>query len=149
MQARLRTEAKCLRVIDGDTILCRLICPCCKIESEQRVRLARIDAPELRGPQQHLARCSRDRLRELVQGKKITVSVTRSWPDKYGRVLAEVSIDDINVSNWMQQRGLAKWYTPEPGPGPGLVTLDCVTPDEFQQIITIQDRTTDGAAILR
>lgn len=110
MQARLRTTARLLRVIDGDTLLVRLICPCCRIESEQRVRLARIDAPELNGRNVGAAIAARDCLVAATVGGELEVCVTRAWPDRYGRVLAEVVCRSQNLSDWMIQQGHAKIY---------------------------------------
>lgn len=115
MQARLRTDGKCLRVIDGDTLLCRIICPCCRVESEQRVRLSRIDAPELKGSDRAKGLLSKKRLAETVEGMAIKVSVTRAWPDRYGRVLAEVEVAGINLSDMMLAHGLAvEWRAAPP-----------------------------------
>jgi len=110
MKARMLSEAKCLRVIDGDTILVDMRCPCCQVWSQQRVRLARIDAPELNGPRRHEAETARAWLRDQIHGKPIQLGVSRAWPDRYGRVLAEVMIDGRNMSNELIQAGLARPY---------------------------------------
>jgi endonuclease YncB( thermonuclease family) len=101
MQSREPTTARILRVIDGDTVLTRFVCPHCRTETEQRIRLARIDAPELRGPDHAAAIRSRDHLAQLIEGRVVTVSVCHRHPDRYGRVIAELTIGDINVSNAM------------------------------------------------
>lgn len=111
MQSRLKTTAAVLRVIDGDTILAQIECPCCKITSQQRIRLARIDAPELQGAARGSALLSRDFLRNLIEKKTVEICVTRTWPDKYGRVLAEIWHENINISDKMLRAGHAKKWT--------------------------------------
>lgn len=110
MQARLLSEGRVLRAIDGDTLLCRIICPCCKVESEQRVRLARIDAPELRGPEHTAAALAKRYLAAQVAQGRAQFAVRRAWPDRYGRVIAEVIVDGRNMSDAMLEAGLARLW---------------------------------------
>lgn len=107
MQSRIRTECKILRAVDGDTLLVRMICPCCLIESQQRVRLGRIDAPELAGRRRAAAIAARDYLGSLCHGQVGEIAVRKSWPDRYGRVLAEVYVDGRNLSDAMLSAGHA------------------------------------------
>lgn len=79
--------------------------------SEVRIRLARIDAPELKGPDSAAARASRDHLRDLIEGKMLEVCVCKAWPDRYGRVLAEVHFKGENISNHMLSYGYAVPYS--------------------------------------
>lgn len=111
MIVRGRYFAKVLRVIDGDTIIVEFSCPVCCMKSEQRVRLARIDAPELDGPRNPQAAWSKQHLDEMIGGKVVELSICQKWPDRYGRVISEVIIDGVNVSNQMVADGCAKWYT--------------------------------------
>lgn len=98
---RLLTDAKCLRVIDGDTILVMMVCPCCRICSQQRVRLARLDAPELKGPQACQGLTAKLALAAMIEGRDVKLGVKKTWPDKYGRVIAEVYHDGVNVTDRM------------------------------------------------
>lgn len=110
MQARLLTDGRCLRVVDGDTLLCRIVCPCCRIESEQRIRLARINAPELKGEHAAAGRLAKTRLKFLCEGKQIKVCVKIAWPDRYGRVIAEVWCETENMSDTLLNEALAVPY---------------------------------------
>lgn len=110
MQATFKTVAACLRVIDGDTILVRMVCPCCRIVSEQRVRLARLDAPELKGENMAAGMDSKEYLRSRIEGKAIEIRPTRSWPDKYGRVLAEVYYQGQCLTEEMVSRGHGRYH---------------------------------------
>lgn len=84
-------EAEVVRVVDGDTLVARA-----RIwlgqTVETYVRLAGIDAPELRGKcasEKERARAARDALAHLVNGGPVTLSEIES--DKFGgRVLARV-----------------------------------------------------------
>ncbi len=115
MQMRSRTIAACLRVIDGDTILCNLTCPCCKIISQQRVRLARIQAPELKSDNHAQALAAKKYLAAFIQGQMIEVLVTRAWPDRYGRVLGEVYYRNQNMSDIMlEAKHAVEWHPATP-----------------------------------
>lgn len=88
-------EAEVVRVVDGDTLVARA-----RIwlgqTVETHVRLAGIDAPELRGKcaaERERARAAREALAHLVGGGPVTLSGIES--DKFGgRVLARVSTAD-------------------------------------------------------
>ena len=73
---------------DGDT---------CTTTTGERVRIACIDTPEIRGKRAEPipAKAARDYLRDLVVGKK--VGIRRITTDRYGRTVAELFVDEINV----------------------------------------------------
>ena len=77
---------------DGDT---------CKTTNGERIRLACIDTPELRGEraQPERARAARDHLRGMVEGR--TVGLRRITTDRYGRTLGELFVDGMNVRQAM------------------------------------------------
>ena len=80
---------------DGDT---------CRATSGERIRLACIDAPELRGnpADQDRAVAARDQLRMIVVGK--TVDLRRITMDRYGRTVGELFLDGMNVQQLMLYR---------------------------------------------
>ena len=83
-------------VADGDTLYAN-------VDGHSiRIRLAQIDAPE---KAQAFGRRSEQSLRELV-GKK---QVELAWKslDRYGRPIAQVSVDGLDVSAEQVRRGLA------------------------------------------
>ena len=86
---------------DGDT---------CTTTTGERVRLACIDTPELRGKSAEpvAARAARDHLRGLVVGKK--VGVRRITEDRYGRTVAELFLETTNVQQEMVVSGHAEIY---------------------------------------
>ena len=77
---------------DGDT---------CRTTEGERIRLACIDTPELRGKraQPERARAARDHLQAMVVGK--TVSLRRITVDRYGRTVGELFVDGMNVQQAM------------------------------------------------
>ena len=86
---------------DGDT---------CTTTTGERVRLACIDTPELRGnrAETELAEAARDHLRDLVVGKK--VGIRRITEDRYGRTVAELFIGTTNVQQEMVASGHAEIF---------------------------------------
>jgi endonuclease YncB( thermonuclease family) len=88
------------RIMDGDSLWVRT-----PQEREIEVRLADIDAPERNQP---YADAARDALNELVFGK--TVEVRFNDTDNYGRIVARLYADKVDVSAEMLRRGLAWVY---------------------------------------
>ena len=87
---------------DGDT--------CTTIEGE-KIRLACIDTPELRGPraQPIQAKAARDYLNNLIAGKEVFIK--RITKDKYGRTVAEFSKNGEDVQKTLFNSGYAKIYS--------------------------------------
>lgn len=103
------TSGKVIKVYDGDTItiVSKLPYP----ESllyKFRVRLARINAPELKTQESIEALNSRDFLASMVLDKTVELKSVRT--DKYGRILAEVYCDNINMSDLLLEKGYAVVY---------------------------------------
>ena len=89
------------RCYDGDT--------CTSTEGE-KIRLACIDTPELRGKRADPipAKAARDYLNGLVAGEE--VSIRRITKDRYGRTVAELSKDGINIQERLVDKGFASVY---------------------------------------
>ena len=104
--------AEVVRVIDGDTLKLKVhIWLGQTVEVDMRV--AGIDAPELRGKcpsERALAQEARDYLASLVGGRAIRIAQIRN--DKYGgRVIADVSEPEVgDIASAMIARGLARTY---------------------------------------
>ena len=86
---------------DGDT---------CTTTTGERVRLACIDTPELRSKKADPipAKAARDHLRSLVVGR--TVGIRRITTDRYGRTVAELSVNGSNVQQQLVVSGHADIY---------------------------------------
>ena len=81
---------------DGDT---------CTTTTGEKVRLACIDTPELRGKRAEPipAKTARDYLRDLVVGKE--VGIRRITKDRYGRTVAELFVDGGNIGQELVRNG--------------------------------------------
>ena len=87
---------------DGDT---------CTTRKGEKIRLACIDTAELRGPKARPieAKAARDYLNNLIAGKEVFIK--RITKDKYGRTVAELSINGKNIQKTMFTSGYAKIYS--------------------------------------
>jgi len=84
-------------VYDGDT---------CRVDIDlglgiwirnEKLRLVRINAPEMTGPDKALGIASRDFLRGLIDGREIIIETVKDQRGKYGRYLAEIWIGQDGV----------------------------------------------------
>ena len=103
---------KVMKVYDGDTIniATKLPYPNSPIYRFS-VRLNGIDSPEIKGKtekEKELAIISRDKLHQLIYGK--VVSIRNIETEKYGRVLADIYMDDLHVNKWMLDNFYAVAY---------------------------------------
>ncbi len=102
--------ARILRVIDGDTLLVEVRIWFGQTVVEH-VRIAGIDAPEMKGrcPREiEAARAARQYLAGLVGGGAVELrGVTR---ERYGRALAKVTAEGIDVPARMIEAGHARPY---------------------------------------
>ena len=87
---------------DGDT---------CTSKQGEKIRLACIDTPELRGAKADPvpAKEARDYLNSLIAGKD--VDIRRITKDRYDRTVAELSINGTNIQHIMVKRGYAQIYS--------------------------------------
>ena len=94
---------------DGDT---------CTTTSGEKIRLACIDTPEIRGPRANPepAKAARDFLNSNVAGKE--VSIRRITKDRYERTVAELAKDGVNIQKLMVSKGYAKIYKKYADPCP-------------------------------
>ena len=86
---------------DGDT---------CTTKNGEKIRLACIDAPEITGKNAKPIKAERSKefLNNLVLNKKVFLK--RINTDRYGRTVAELFIDDINIQKLLVNNGYAKVY---------------------------------------
>lgn len=86
---------------DGDT---------CTAKDGEKIRLACIDTPELKGrnsdPEKAIK--ARDFLNKLVANKEI--SIKRITKDRYGRTVAEIYKDGKNIQELIVNKGYGKIY---------------------------------------
>ncbi len=86
---------------DGDT---------CTTTDGEKIRLACIDTPELQGKKADLvaAKEAREFLNAFVANKK--VKIRRINTDRYGRTVAELFKNNINVQEVIIEKGYGKIY---------------------------------------
>jgi endonuclease YncB( thermonuclease family) len=103
---------KVIKVYDGDTITIASKLPNTENPIYRfSVRLNGIDSAEIKGKtanEKKLAIKARDKLHELIFGKMIHLKNIST--EKYGRILADVYLDDLHVNQWMLDNGLAVPY---------------------------------------
>ena len=87
-------------VTDGDTLTVR-----CDNQPQVKVRLTEIDAPEKR---QAFGQRSKQALSDLVFGRKVALHVQEK--DRYGRLLAQVNLGNLDVNFAMVSDGMAWCY---------------------------------------
>ncbi len=89
------------RCYDGDT---------CTSTDGEKIRLACIDTPELRGKRADPipAKAARDYLNGLVAGEE--VSIRRITKDRYGRTVAELTKDGVNIQERLVDKDFASVY---------------------------------------
>ena len=80
----------------------------------EKIRLARINAPEVRGEEREQGLKSRDFLRQLIEGKEIILQTLKDKKGKYGRYLAELWLEKgeanwINVNDLLVAEGYAEY----------------------------------------
>lgn len=94
---------------DGDT---------CRTSNGEKIRLACIDAPELKGKRADPipARASRDFLNNMIKGQQ--VEIQRITTDRYGRTVAQLIQQGRNVSEELVATGHAKIYWKHAKPCP-------------------------------
>lgn len=90
------------RVIDGDTI---------ELQDGTRVRLLGINTPEKGQPYFQEAA---DKLKELVEGKNVTLECDVDDTDRYGRLLRHVFVNGVFVNAEMVKNGYATVYILKP-----------------------------------
>lgn len=100
------------KVYDGDTVTARIdlgfnVC------ITEKLRLGRINAPEVRGEEREQGLITRDWLRALILNKDVVIKTYKDKKGKYGRYIADIYVDSgdglKNVNDWLVTEGLAKY----------------------------------------
>ena len=120
-------QAEVLEVLDGDTVKVRL--PSGRTKA---IRVAEIDAPEVshdkRGAQSGADEATKQ-LSDRISGKKISLSGLKG--DPYGRFVASISVDGMNVGQDMLDKKVVQPYGQE-RTFFGKLAGDPVTPKEWR-----------------
>jgi len=93
-------------VYDGDTCTADVDLGFKVVVRGEKIRLARINAPEIRG-------ASRNFLRELILGRDVLLQTIRDKRGKYGRYLGEIVVKqgrrNVNANDALVRAGHAKY----------------------------------------
>lgn len=103
---------KVIKVYDGDTIT---VASKSQLTGDEiyryPVRLRGIDAPEIRSKyskEMELAHMSKQALHELIYEKIVRLDNVKT--EKYGRLLADVFLDDLHINKWLLENNYAIPY---------------------------------------
>lgn len=100
-----------IKVIDGDTVVADVDLGFNFVLRNQHVRLARINAPEMHGESKEQGERSRDALMGKLLGKKVFARTQKDDKEKYGRLLADLFLEDGTcINDWLLSENLARPY---------------------------------------
>ncbi len=102
-------RAKITSVYDGDTVTADIDLGLHAWMHGEKLRLHRINAPELRGDERPEGLVSRDWLREKLTDQEVMIQTTKDKKGKYGRYLAEIFLDGVNINDQLVAEGMAEY----------------------------------------
>ena len=102
------------KVYDGDTITVEIDLGFKTSVKGEKIRLSRINTPEVRGESREEGLKSRDYLRTLILNKEILLETIKDKKGKYGRYIGEIFYKQengewLNVNNHLVIKGLAEF----------------------------------------
>ena len=109
-----RYKATVISVYDGDTCTVDIDLGLHSWIRGEKLRLHRINAPELRGKERPQGLKSRDFLKSKIERKEILLETIKDSKGKYGRYLAEIWLEEtpgnfININDLIVKEGFAKY----------------------------------------
>lgn len=99
-------NAKIVAVYDGDTVTA-VVDLGFNISFKMKLRLLGIDTPELRGADKIEGKRVRDIVRGMILDKQVEIKTKRDKTGKYGRYLATIFIDGLNLNQYLLDNNLA------------------------------------------
>jgi micrococcal nuclease len=98
-----------VKIYDGDTVTVVIDLGFNTTRLEV-LRLAYINAPEIRGDERAQGLISRDYVREKMNNaNEIIVNTYKDHKGKYGRYIAEIFVDGINLNKQLVSENLAEY----------------------------------------
>lgn len=98
------------KVYDGDTVTVDIDLGFDVVLKAQKIRLIKINAPEVRGKERPEGLKSRDALRAKVGNKWVKIKTQKDKKGKYGRWLGEIWLEEECINDWLLSEGFAKEY---------------------------------------
>ena len=98
------------KVYDGDTVTVDIDLGFDVVLKNQKIRLVRINAPEVRGKERPEGLKARDVLRAKIGNSWIKIKTQKDKKGKYGRWLGEIWLEDLCVNDWLISEGYAVPY---------------------------------------
>lgn len=107
-------KAKIHRWVDGDTVILDIDLGF-DVHVKERIRLARINAPELNSPvpfQVRKAKHARATAKKFApEGETVTLKTSKNSIDRYARYIGEVEYKGVNISDYLIEKEVVK-FTP-------------------------------------
>lgn len=100
-------KAVIVNVVDGDTFDMNVDLGF-NIHIHERVRLLDIDTPENRGAEKKLGKAVTQYAKKHFEGKEVILRSSKNKTDSFGRWLAEVYIDNLNIKELYDFLGINK-----------------------------------------
>ena len=98
------------KVYDADTVTVDIDLGFDVVLKGQKIRLTKINAPEVRGKERPEGLKSRDALRDKIGNKWVKIKTQQDKKGKYGRWLGEIWIEDLCINDWLLSEGYAVKY---------------------------------------
>jgi len=108
-------KAHVVSVYDGDTCTVDIDLGLRTWIRKEKIRLHRIDAPEIRGAEREQGLKSAEYLRQLILDRDIILQTIKDRKEKYGRYLGDIWVLDdsgvyFNVNDKMVSEGFAIYF---------------------------------------
>jgi len=105
-------KAKIISVYDGDTCTANIDLGLHTWLNGEKLRLNRINAPEVTGKEKTKGLKSRDYLKSILLDKEVIVETIKDKKEKFGRYLAEIWLEEtkdkfININDKIVKDGFA------------------------------------------
>lgn len=94
------------KVIDGDTIDITIDLGF-SIQYTERVRLARINAPEMSTQEGKIIKTF---MQDTLEGRNVTIRTEKNTFDKYGRWIAEIFYNEQSINQLLLDKNMAVKY---------------------------------------
>ena len=103
-------KARITGVYDGDTVTASIDLGFHVFLNNQTIRLAEIDAPELKGRERPRGLAVRDWLRRRLLDQDVVIETIRDKKETYGRWLGKIWIGETCINEEMVAAGLVSRY---------------------------------------